>query len=275
MLQGLRPFLHAGQGRALGKYAFCTCCPLELIQAWIGHMMQSKQTHSSSLLLLHHHPQCSHPGKVISSEIRPRQRGGSCIHDVIMLCLGREGGQTQTCLITSACPHSNTVFQMWNIYRYFWSCIQVHKIPLVYPTIRGGNRHRKDNNGLFSQSKGSLEGVVGEPEAFSTARMKFRACCISHRNHWPGAGLTIITGTGFAWRCSQLLKLLQVHPRDKCDSYKSSPIEDLQSNKSSAQRRHFTWVAVVPTVLSEADTRLSTPLVASSWASASAGGPGK
>lgn len=69
------PLLHAGQSRPLEEYAFCTCCPLELIQARTDHMMQSKLTPSSSLLLillLLCRPGYSRPGKVISSEKSPR-----------------------------------------------------------------------------------------------------------------------------------------------------------------------------------------------------------
>lgn len=50
---------------------------------------------------------------------------------------------------------------------------------------------------VLSLKAGSLEGVVGEPEAFSTAPMTFTAC-ISCSNHPLGAGLTITTGTGCA-----------------------------------------------------------------------------
>lgn len=97
---------------------------------------------------------------------------------------------------------------MWDIYSIGW--IQVCKYFWCIWPLEGVNRAEgrplsdestKLHTCLFPQSKGSLElpGVVGEPEVFSTARLKFRACCVFRRNHPPGAGLTIITGMCVAW----------------------------------------------------------------------------
>lgn len=52
---------------------------------------------------------------------------------------------------------------------------------------------------LKAKEAWSYPGVVGEPEVFSTARLKFKACCVFRRTHPPGAGLTTITGMCVAW----------------------------------------------------------------------------
>lgn len=106
--------------------------------------------------------------------------------------------------------------------------------------------------------------MVGEPEAFSTARMTFRACRISCRNHPPGAaGPTIITGTGSAGPCSQLHALLRIHPRGKRDGLQITAHQKISEATSLLHQKRRLSGAVRT---SAADTRLSTPPMASSRA---------